>query len=56
MVSRTAAERKASERARKRESGLQKVELWLTTKEKRALLKKLKELRASHNQLPEHRK
>jgi len=47
MVGATAAERKRQERARKRTAGLQKVELWLTGKEKRALLKRLKELRAA---------
>lgn len=50
MSPQDAAERKRQERARKRESGLQKVELWLTAKEKRALLKRLKELRAQDNQ------
>jgi len=45
MVSKTAAERKAAERARKRQSGLRPYELWLSLTELKAVRALLKRLR-----------
>jgi len=45
-----AAERKRQERARKRQAGMKPYEMWLTTKERKAVLRLLKEFRGSANQ------
>jgi len=50
MSPQDAAERKRQERARKRKSGLEKVELWLTKRERKAVRMLLKELRTPDNQ------
>ena len=50
MSPQDAAERKRQERARKRKSGLEKMELWVTKRERKAVRMLLKELRAPDNQ------
>ena len=50
MSPQDAAERKRQERARKRKSGLEKMELWVTRRERKAVRMLLKELRAPDNQ------
>lgn len=46
----TAAERKAAERARKRKAGMKPYEMWLTAKERKLVLLFLKDLRSGDNQ------
>lgn len=56
MVGKTAAERKAEERARKRSSGFQKYELWLTPVEwgfVRSYLGRLRKRLAKHGPVAE---
>jgi len=50
MSPQDAAERKRQERARKRKSGLEKMELWVTKRERKAVRMLLKDLRAPYNQ------
>lgn len=45
----TPAERKAAERARKRQAGMKPYEMWLTGKELKAVQRLLKQLRTSPN-------
>lgn len=43
----SSAERKAAERARKRQAGMKPYEMWLSAKELKAVRRLLKQLRAS---------